>query len=46
MDIIRYTADDVNKSSSPGKDNSIGYGRINMKRALVPYKLSDDVPRP
>jgi thermitase len=40
MDIIRYTADDVNKSSSSGKDDSIGYGRINMERALVPYKLA------
>ncbi|HVP92096.1 MAG TPA: S8 family peptidase [Terriglobales bacterium] len=39
MDIIRYTADDVNKPTLPGKDDEIGYGRINMTRALVPYKL-------
>jgi len=39
MDVIRYTADDVNKAQLPGKDNQIGYGRINMGRALVPYKL-------
>jgi thermitase len=39
MDVIRYTADDVNKAQLPGKDNEIGYGRINMERALVPYRL-------
>ncbi|MGA2533444.1 MAG: S8 family peptidase [Candidatus Aminicenantales bacterium] len=39
MDVIRYTADDVNKAQLPGKDNDIGYGRINMERALVPYRL-------
>ncbi len=39
MDVIRYTADDVNKALLPGKDNEIGYGRINMERALVPYRL-------
>jgi hypothetical protein len=40
MDIIRYTADDVNKAQKPGQDDDIGYGRINMERALVPYKLT------
>jgi hypothetical protein len=39
MNIIRYTADDVNKTQYPGKDDYVGYGRINMERALVPYKL-------
>jgi subtilisin family serine protease len=39
MNIIRYTADDVNKAQHSGKDDFIGYGRINMERALVPYKL-------
>jgi thermitase len=39
MNIIRYTADDVNKAQHAGKDDDIGYGRINMERALVPYKL-------
>jgi len=39
MNIIRYTADDVNKSSFPGEDDHVGYGRINMERALAPYKL-------
>ncbi|NOR13114.1 MAG: S8 family serine peptidase, partial [Candidatus Aminicenantes bacterium] len=36
MDIIRYTAEDVNSGTSPGFDEFIGYGRINMDRALVP----------
>lgn len=40
MDIIRYTADDVNNGSSPGFDEFIGYGRINMETALVPIKLA------
>ncbi|MHB8093637.1 MAG: S8 family serine peptidase [Candidatus Aminicenantales bacterium] len=39
MNVIRYSSDDVNSASSPGKDADIGYGRINMERALVPYKL-------
>ena len=39
MDIIRYAADDVNKTQHPGLDNDIGYGRINMERALVPFKI-------
>jgi subtilisin family serine protease len=39
MDIVRYTADDVNRSQSPGRDDDLGYGRINMERALVPYVL-------
>jgi thermitase len=39
MNIIRYTADDVNQSTLPGRDDHIGYGRINMERALVPYIL-------
>jgi len=40
MDIIRYTAEDVNSGSSPGFDEFIGYGRINMDAALVPIKLA------
>jgi subtilisin family serine protease len=46
MDIIRYTADDVNKTQNLGKDNFIGYGRVNMERALVPYKLVRKTPEP
>jgi thermitase len=39
MKIIRYTADDVNASVDRGLDDHIGYGRINMERALSPYIL-------
>ncbi|MDH7512604.1 MAG: S8 family peptidase [Clostridiales bacterium] len=39
MDVIRYSADDVNSSKNPGKDNYIGFGRINMEKALVPIKI-------
>jgi thermitase len=39
MNVIRYTADDVNAATHPGPDDFIGYGRINMERALVPYIL-------
>jgi thermitase len=40
MDIIRYSADDVNSTEHPGKDDLIGYGRINMEKALVPIKIT------
>ena len=40
MDVIRYTADDVNSASHDGRDDFIGYGRINMERALVPIIIS------
>jgi len=40
MNVIRYSSDDVNADKFPGKDDHIGYGRINMERALVPYKLN------
>jgi subtilisin family serine protease len=36
MCVIRYATDDVNSSSHPGKDDYLGYGRINMKKAIVP----------
>ncbi len=39
MKIIRYTADDINKTTYPGRDDHAGYGRINMERALVPTIL-------
>jgi len=38
--IIQYTADDVNSSTDPGRDDFLGYGRINMEKALVPIKIS------
>jgi len=40
MDVIRYSADDVNSGSKRGKDDDIGYGRINMTKALVPIKIT------
>ncbi len=40
MNIIRYSSDDVNSSTFAGKDDHIGYGRINMEKALVPRKLT------
>jgi len=40
MDVIRYSADDVNSAEHKGKDEFIGYGRINMEKALVPIKIS------
>lgn len=39
MDVIRYSADDINASQHKGKDEFIGYGRINMEKALVPIKI-------
>lgn len=39
MDIIRYSADDVNRDAYPGVDEFIGYGRINMEKALIPIIL-------
>ncbi|OGD14877.1 MAG: hypothetical protein A2W20_04225 [Candidatus Aminicenantes bacterium RBG_16_66_30] len=39
MMIVRYTADDINRTAFPGRDDHAGYGRINMRRALVPYIL-------
>lgn len=40
MNVIRYSADDVNSAQHKGKDNYVGYGRINMEKALVPIELS------
>ncbi len=42
MNVIRYTSDDINKQEYPGKDEYIGYGRINMEKALVPIKITGD----
>lgn len=39
MDVIRFSADDVNASEYSGKDEYIGYGRINAEKALVPIKV-------
>ncbi len=40
MKIIRYTANDVNSSTDPGKDEYLGYGRLNMENALVPIQIT------
>ncbi|MBM3285142.1 MAG: peptidase S8, partial [Candidatus Aminicenantes bacterium] len=39
MDVIRYSADDVNSGEHPGRDDYVGYGRINMEKSLVPIKI-------
>ena len=38
MDIIRLCTDDVNKNVHPGKDNFLGYGRINMEKAFKIFR--------
>jgi len=47
MNVIKYSADDVNKNDNPGRDVFIGYGRINMEKSLVPLiigqKKMDDI---
>ena len=45
-DTLRRYADDVNKMSSPGKDDSTGYGRINAYRALTGAPSSPRIPTP
>jgi subtilisin family serine protease len=40
MDIIRYSADDVNASVYPGRDQFLGFGRIDMEKGLVPLKIT------
>lgn len=40
MNIIRYSADDVNQELFPGVDDNIGYGRINIEKALRPIRLT------
>ncbi len=40
MGILRYSADDVNAALYKGRDEFIGWGRINMEKALVPLVVS------
>lgn len=40
MNVIRYSADDVNSGEHSGRDDYIGYGRINMDKALVPIEIT------
>ena len=39
MYVIRYSADDVNFVNNLGRDNYIGFGRINSDTALVPIVI-------
>jgi len=41
MNIICYSADDINSTEHPGKDDYMGYGRINMEKALVPIIITN-----
>jgi len=40
MNVIRFSSDDVNSGEHSGRDDYIGYGRVNMEKALVPIKIS------
>jgi len=42
MNIIRYSAEDVNNASYPGKDIFLGYGRINLNKASALIDLIDN----
>ncbi|MCP4217641.1 MAG: peptidase S8 [bacterium] len=39
MDLIKFTADDINKDVAPGFDDFIGYGRLNLETLLGPYTM-------
>jgi len=39
MNVIRYSADDVNFINNLGRDDYMGYGRLNMDKALVPIVI-------
>ncbi|MFC2167150.1 S8 family peptidase [Acidobacteriota bacterium] len=40
MNVIRFSADDVNQNIFPGVDDNIGYGRINLEKALSPIRIT------
>ncbi len=40
MNVIRYSADDVNHNLFPGVDDYIGYGRVNIEKALRPIRIT------
>lgn len=42
MNIIRYSSDDVNANLFPGVDEFMGYGRINMEKALRPILITKE----
>jgi len=39
MNIIRFSAEDVNTIHYPGKDEFLGYGRIDIEKAIVPLVI-------
>lgn len=39
LNLIKYTADDINQTEYPGVDPYMGYGRINLKILLGPFIL-------
>jgi subtilisin family serine protease len=39
MDIVRFSADDVNADEHPGRDDYLGNGRADMEIAVVPIKI-------
>jgi thermitase len=46
MNVIRFSADDVNATLYPGKDEFVGYGRIDMEKALVPLVITTGTTTP
>ena len=46
MNVIRFSAEDVNSTLYPGKDEFIGYGRIDMEKALVPLSITTGTTTP
>jgi len=39
MNIIRFSSEDVNTINYPGKDEFLGYGRIDIEKAIVPLVI-------
>jgi len=39
MNILRYSADDVNAATYKDRDEFVGYGRVNLEKAIVPLLL-------
>ncbi|MBM3310926.1 MAG: peptidase S8, partial [Candidatus Aminicenantes bacterium] len=39
MNILRYSADDVNAATYKDRDELVGYGRVNLEKAIVPLLL-------
>ena len=39
VNLIKYTADDINGDRFPGIDEYAGYGRVNFEKLLAPYEF-------